>query len=59
MHCTIKYSKHSSMIWPVWLNGWVFIYELSGGEFESCCCHWNLRYGTSFKQGVPWNSDKL
>ena len=23
----------------VWLNGWVFVYELSGCGFESCCCH--------------------
>ena len=22
-----------------WLNGWVFVYELSGFGFESCCCH--------------------
>ena len=22
---------------PVWLNGWVFIYELGGCGFESCC----------------------
>ena len=21
MHCTDKYSQHSSIIWPVWLNG--------------------------------------
>ena len=25
MHCTDKYSEHSSMIWPVWPNGWVFV----------------------------------
>ena len=30
MHRTDKYSEHSSIIWPVWLNGWVFVYELSG-----------------------------
>ena len=24
---------------PVWLNGWVFIHELSGYGFESRCCH--------------------
>ena len=23
----------------VWLNGWVFIYELSGYGFKSRCCH--------------------
>ena len=45
--------------WPVWLNGWVFVYELSGCGFESCCCHLNFRYGACFKQGVPWHSDKL
>ena len=22
--------------WPVWPNGWVFVYELSGSGFESC-----------------------
>ena len=36
MHHTIKYSKHSSMIWPVWRNGWVLVYKLSGCGFESC-----------------------
>ena len=25
--------------WPVWLNGWLFVYELSGYGFESRCCH--------------------
>ena len=28
-----KYSQHRSILWPVWtvwLNGWVFIYKLSG-----------------------------
>ena len=29
MHHTGKYSQYSSIIWPVWLNGWVFAYELS------------------------------
>ena len=23
--------------WPVWLHGWVFVYELSGCGFDSCC----------------------
>ena len=23
--------------WPVWLNGWVFVYELSGSGFETSC----------------------
>ena len=41
MHCTDKYSQHSSIIWPVRPNGWVFVYELSGCGFESSC---NLIY---------------
>ena len=69
MHRTDKYSQHSSIIWPVWLNGWVFVYELSGCGFECRCCHLNFRYGTCcqarhmalppVKQGVPWHSGKL
>ena len=37
MHCTDKYSQYSSIIRPIWLNGWVFLYELSRCGFESCC----------------------
>ena len=59
MHRRGKYSKHSSIIWPVWPNGWVFVYEPSGCDFESCCCHLNFRYGDCFEQGVPWDSGKL
>ena len=47
MHGTDKYSEHSSIIWPVWLNGWVFGYELSGSGFESKCRSEN-HFGTSF-----------
>ena len=32
-------SQHRSIILPVWLDGWVFVYELSGYEFESRCNH--------------------
>ena len=39
MHHTDKYSEHSSIIWPVWSNGWVFVYELSGSGFKSSCSH--------------------
>ena len=35
-----EYSQHRSIIWPVWLNGWVFVYELSGCGFESSCSPW-------------------
>ena len=37
MHCTDNHSQHSSITGPVWLNGWVLVYELSGCGFESCC----------------------
>ena len=37
MHSTDKYAQHSSIIWPVWLNGWMFVYELSGCVLESHC----------------------
>ena len=45
--------------WPVWLNGCVFVYELSGCGFESCYYNLNFKYGACFKQGVPWHSGKL
>ena len=35
----IDYSRHSLIIWPVPLNGWVFFYELSGCRFESSCSY--------------------
>ena len=39
MHHTDKYSQHSSIIWPVWLNRSVFVYELSDSGFEFNCSH--------------------
>ena len=59
MHRPDRYSQLSSIIWPIWLNGWVFVYELSGCGFESRFCHLNFRYGTCSKQGVLWHSDRL
>ena len=56
MHRTDKYSQHSSIIWPVWLNGWVFVYELSGCGFESRCSHLNFRYRVCLEQVVPRHS---
>ena len=53
---TDKYSQHSSIICPVWPNGLVFIYELSGCGFESRCSPLILRYGACFEQGVPRHS---
>ena len=53
MNRTDKYSQHIPIIWPGWLNDWVFVYELSGGRFEFCYSHLNFRYGACFEQGVP------
>ena len=51
MHHTDKYSQHSSIIWPVWLNSWVFVYELSGcGFFKSSCSHIFLKIGIHFME---------
>ena len=44
MHLTDKYSEHSSIIWSVWPNGWVFVYELNGSGFESSCSHLYLQF---------------
>ena len=41
---------------PVWPNGWVFVYKLSGSGFESSCSHLNFRFHACFEQGVPWHS---
>ena len=30
MHRADKYSQHGPITWPGWLNGWVFVYKLSG-----------------------------
>ena len=56
MQCTDKHSRHSSIIWTVWLNGWVVAYELSGCWIESHCSLLVLRCGVCFEQGVPWHS---
>ena len=37
MSQTDKCSQHSSIISPVWLNGWMFVYKLSGCGFASLC----------------------
>ena len=53
MHRTEKYSQHRSIIWPVWLSGWEYAYEISGCGFESNCSHLNFRFRICFEQGVP------
>ena len=55
--CPVQISNHKQLSdWSIWLNGWVFVYELSGCGFESCCSHLNVRYGICFKQGDLWYS---
>ena len=55
MNHTDKYSQHIWIIWPVWLNGWVILYKLSGSGFESWCIL-HTRYCANFEQGGPWHS---
>ena len=38
MHHTDKYSQCISIIWPVWLYGWVYVYEKGGWGIEPRCC---------------------
>ena len=38
------------------INGWEFVYKLSGSGFNSSCSHLNFRFRTWFEQGVPWYS---
>ena len=56
MHRTDKYSDHSSIICPVWPNGWVIVYKLNCFGFESSCSHLNFRFRACFEQGVLWHS---
>ena len=56
MHRTDKYSQHSSIIWPVLLDGWVFVLELSGSGFEPRFCHLNFICRVCIGQGVTWNT---
>ena len=56
MHPTDKYLEHSSIIWPVWPNGWVFVEELSGSGFESSCSYFTFRFRACFEEGVPSHS---
>ena len=49
-------NTHSLIIFPVWLNDWTFVYEISGYWFDSRCSHFNLRYRACFEQWVSWYS---
>ena len=39
------------------LNGWAFVYEISGCGIDSCYSYLNFRYRANFEQGAPWHSD--
>ena len=54
--CTLQISthKHSSIIWSVWLNGWVFVCKLRGCGFESHCSLLKLQTCACLEQGDPW-----
>ena len=52
IHCTDKHFQHSSIIWPVSLNGWVFAYELSGCGFKFRCSNLDFRYRACFEKGL-------
>ena len=53
----IRYSQHSSIIWPVWLNGWVFVHELNSCGFESRFGHLSVRCRACFEEEVPSHSN--
>ena len=57
MHRTDKYSQQIPIIWPVWLNGWVSLHEISGCGFESSSSHLNFRFHECFEKGVSWHSN--
>ena len=58
---THNHIGHKGTLNFCWLNGWVFVYELSCG-FKSSCSHLNFRYRTCFEQEVSckcvWNMIK-
>ena len=54
-----RYSQHSSINWPLWVNSRVFVYKVGHCELETCHFHWNFRYSTWFIKGVLWHSGKL
>ena len=43
-HSTDKYPENSSIIWSVWPNRWVVVYELSDSWFKPCSSQVNLNF---------------
>ena len=56
MHRRDKYLQQGTIIWSVWLNSWVFVYELSGCGFESSGSHLNYRFCVWFEERFLRNS---
>ena len=56
MHRTDKDSRRSSIIWPVWLNSWVFVYKRSGCEFETRYCHLRKPFGILYSK---WPKNRM
>ena len=55
--CDCNWTRtHNHLVCKQTLNDWVFVYELSGCEFESSCSHLKFRFRACFEQGVPWHS---
>ena len=51
-HLVCKRTLPFSQTRPVWLNGWVFVYKLSGYGFESPCNRLNFRCRPYFEATV-------
>ena len=47
LSCHVRVSE-----WMHTLNGWVFVYELSGYGFESCCSHFKELYCVKGGPGI-------
>ena len=56
MHHTDKCSEESSMIWPIYPNGWAFVYQLSDSRFECSSIHFNFWFRACLEQAVLWQS---
>ena len=50
----LKVSQRSVVVRPIWLNGSLFVNELSGCGFESHCCH--LMCSSLTKDDKLWKS---
>ena len=56
MHPTDNYWEHSSIIRLVWLNVWVYVYELSDCGFKFRCIHLKFGFRSCLDQWVSWHS---